>query len=181
MFSTSVMSVVFSLFCFLLVLIPAEAFVTTRRAPFLCSSHHHIAAAPTRLDSTENNNENDLDLSNFNPFQYQARSSTGIGISGTLISLRKTNMQALVGELLSVYGDDDQTFQTLAKYKDFLLEPLDDLEAPLDPESIYNGIDTRHERYQAYRTSMQERIATASDRKAKQVLQTMMDYVLQFE
>jgi len=170
-------NVLFTLAHLLLLLIPTRAFVT--RAPLhYC---HHSSRIYNTKDSNKDNASETMDFSNFNPFQYQARGSSGIGMSGTQISLRKTNMQALVGELLSVYGDQTQTEATLAKYKDFLLEPLDDLDAPLDPESIYNGIDTREARYQAYRESMEERIATANDLKAKQVLTIMMEYVLKFE
>jgi hypothetical protein len=91
-------------------------------------------------------------------------------------------MQHLVSELLNVHGDNKQdTKAILDSYKEVLLEPLDNMDAPLDPESIYNGIETRKERYQAYEKSMKERIAKASNTKSKQVLQEMMDYVLQFK
>lgn len=174
------MAVVSALFYLILLSIPTRALVT--RAPILYRRHAASTLTVALQSSSNSNNDNDeMDLSHFNPFQYKNRGSSGIGMSGTQISLRKTNMQALVGQLLSVYGDSTLTNDTLNKYKDFLLEPLDDLEAPLDPESIYNGITTRKERYQAYRESMEERIATANDAKAKQVLTTMMDYVLQFE
>jgi hypothetical protein len=134
----------------------------------------------------DSDDDNDMDLSNFNPFQYQADKSSSFGnvvgmTTGTQISLRKTNMQNLVSELLYVHGDKQQTKAILDSYKEFLLEPLDNMDAPLDPQSIYNGIDTRNERYQAYEKSMKERIAKANNTKSKQVLQEMMDYVLKFE
>jgi hypothetical protein len=166
-----------AIYCLALLVIPtARAFPVAplSRAAFQCHS--------TRVYSSNDNNSDDtVDFSTFNPFQYQARSSAALGMTGTQISLRKTGMQQLVGELLSVYGNEDETMRVLEKYKEFLLEPLDDLEAVLDPESIYNNIDTREARFEAYRTSMEERIATAKDAKAKKVLTAMMEYVLQYE
>jgi hypothetical protein len=152
-------------------------------------TNYSLRSSKTSLCGSNRNDSddtNDMDLSNFNPFQYQADkgSSFGnvVGMTGTQISLRKTNMQHLVSELLNVHGDNKQdTKAILDSHKEFLLEPLDNMDAPLDPESIYNGIETRKERYQAYEKSMKERIAKASNTKSKQVLQEMMDYVLQFK
>ena len=176
-----------SMSSFILVLIAAYSLVLLSLsahsfsvAPSRAAFQYHLATTTHLCSSTEDNNDS-MDFSNFNPFQYQARSTDVLGMSGTQISLRKTGMQQLVGELLSVYGNDDEMQATIDKYKEFLLEPLEDLEAVLDPESIYINIHTRQERYGAYRTSMEERIATAKDTKAKNVLMAMMKYVLQYE
>ena len=125
------------------------------------------------------NDKSDMDLTGFNPFQYQARGNRAYSMSGTQISLRKTGMQQLIAALLQAPPENIQDI--LESHKDFLLEPLEDMDAVLDPDSIYRGDMTRSQRYQAYRESMQERLAKARDPKAQKVLQAMMDFVLSFE
>lgn len=125
------------------------------------------------------NDKSDMDLTGFNPFQYQARGNRAYSMSGTQISLRKTGMQQLIAALLQAPPENIQDI--LESHKDFLLEPLEDMDAVLDPDSIYRGDMTRSQRYQAYRVSMQERLAKARDPKAQKVLQAMMDFVLSFE
>lgn len=125
------------------------------------------------------NDKSDMDLTGFNPFQYQARGNRAYSMSGTQISLRKTGMQQLIAALLQTPPENIQNI--LESHKDFLLEPLEDMDAVLDPDSIYRGDMTRSQRYQAYRVSMQERLAKARDPKAQKVLQAMMDFVLSFE
>lgn len=125
------------------------------------------------------NDKSDMDLTGFNPFQYQARGNRAYSMSGTQISLRKTGMQQLIAALLQAPPENIQNI--LESHKDFLLEPLEDMDAVLDPDSIYRGDMTRSQRYQAYRVSMQERLAKARDPKAQKVLQAMMDFVLSFE
>ena len=88
-------------------------------------------------------------------------------------------MQQLIAALLTAPPENIQDI--LQNHKDFLLEPLEDMNAVLDPDSIYRGDMTRSQRYQAYRESMQERLAKARDPKAHKVLQAMMDFVLSFE
>jgi hypothetical protein len=182
------LSIVSRFVCFFSLWIPSStslAFLVGAPLP----TNYSLRSSKTSLygsNPNDSDDNNDMDLSNFNPFQYQADkgSSFGnvVGMTGTQISLRKTNMQHLVSELLNVHGDNKQeTKAILDSYKEFLLEPLDNMDAPLDPQSIYNGIDTRKERYHAYEKSVKERIAKASNTKSKQVLQEMMDYVLQFK
>lgn len=130
----------------------------------------------TRLFTDKND---DMDLTGFNPFQYQARGNRAYSMSGTQISLRKTGMQQLIAALLQAPPENIQDI--LETHKDFLLEPLEDMDAVLDPDSIYRGDMTRSQRYQAYRQSMQERLAEAKDPKAYKVLQAMMDFCLSFE
>jgi hypothetical protein len=125
------------------------------------------------------NDKSDTDLTGFNPFQYQARGNRAYSMSGTQISLRKTGMQQLIAALLQAPPENIQDI--LESHKDFLLEPLEDMDAVLDPDSIYRGDMIRSQRYQAYRESMQERLAKARDPKAQKVLQAMMDFVLSFE
>jgi hypothetical protein len=136
-------------------------------------------ATSTRVFA-ENDMDDDMDLTGFNPFQYQARGNRAYSMSGTQISLRKTGMQQLVAQLLN-FGDEAQISEILTQNKDFLLEPLEDMDAVLDPDSIYTGGMTRLQRYQAYRESMQERLSTARDPKVAKALQAMRDFVVSFE
>jgi hypothetical protein len=124
--------------------------------------------------------END-EQKKFNPFDYSAaRSISSTNYSGTLISLRKTTMTELLNELLNM--DSVASMQPiLDNYKDFLLEPLEDMDAVLDPDSIYSSTMNREARYQAYQKSMIERISQAQYDKVKTVLTAMKDYVLSFQ
>jgi hypothetical protein len=124
---------------------------------------------------------NDTKENKFNPFDYSAsRSMSSINYSGTLISLRKTTMTELLNELLNM--DTVTSMQPiLENYKDFLLEPLEDMDAVLDPDSIYTSTMNREARYLSYQKSMQERIGQANNNKVKVVLTAMKDYVLSFQ
>ena len=122
----------------------------------------------------------------FNPFDYKARGSTSMGYSGTQISIRKTTMQRLTSELLNCGTADTPENQqrrqdVLAEYQDFLLEPLEDDDAVLDPDSIYTPGMTRAQRYEAYKASMDERVGSARNPQARIVLSAMRDFVLSFE
>jgi hypothetical protein len=124
-----------------------------------------------------------MDLTGFNPFQYQTRGNRDIS-GGTRISLRKTKMQQLVAQLLNASSSSDleDVHAILVENQDFLLEPLEDDDAVLDdPDSIYKGEMDRSQRYQAYKNAMQERLSTARDPKVSKVLQAMRDFVVSFE
>ena len=94
------------------------------------------------------------------------------------ISLRKTQMQELMGNLLNVVGDAQATTALLEESRDLLLEPLEDDEAVLETDSIYKPNMTREERYQTYRQTMQERIQSARNSNVRSVLQSLSDFVL---
>jgi hypothetical protein len=126
-------------------------------------------------------NNDELQEKKFNPFDYSAtRSISSTNYSGTMISLRKTTMTELLNELLNM--DSVEGMQPiLENYKDFLLEPLEDMDAVLDPDSIYSSTMNREARYQAYQRSMEERISQAQYHKVMTVLTAMKDYVLSFQ
>jgi len=90
-------------------------------------------------------------------------------------------MQELTNELLNCANDSSQMQEILNSYQDFLLEPLDDDDAVLDPDSIYTADMSRAERYQAYRGSMEERVRSARNPTVRTVLEAMKDFVLSFE
>ena len=123
--------------------------------------------------------ESKVDFSSFNPFDYKKETdNSGMNFSANQISLRKTRMQEIVNELLNVVGDSDRTRSILEENTDFLLDPLDDDQAVLDPDSIYTSTMSRDERYQAYEISMTERLATARNSSVKMGLSSLKDYVL---
>lgn len=161
------------------------------------------ATSTTKQQATNDNdafttpNRNVVD--GFNPLRYDASkhvtsptmeaSSKTARIAGksAQISLRATQMQELNRALLDAVGTSDiaarQTALThiLRQYRDFLLEPLEDVSTVLDGDSIYTPQMSRAERFQAYRTSMNERIESSQNLKVKAVLQAMRDFVLEFE
>jgi len=140
------------------------------------------------LDDIKDKKDKDNELENFNPLNY-SRTSSGskVSVSSTyaserqVISLRKTTMSELVNELVNTNGTSEAMNPILQNFKDFLLEPLEDDEAVLDPDSIYKPNMSRQERYQAYNNSMEERIKKARSPQGKQVLMAMQEFVLSFE
>ena len=163
-------------FCFMLLCclpLMGFAFVPARRLS---------RRVPVVLPNTSSNNGSDIDFSfDFNPLDYKKNSRQGTGafqFSGNQISLRKTRMQQVVNELLNVVGQEDETRAVLQEAAGFLLEPLEDKDAVLDPDSIYTSSMTRTERYQAYEGSMEERVASANNPAVKQVLTSLRDFVL---
>ena len=67
-----------------------------------------------------------IDFRNFNPLKQSAGNIANMPSFNTQISLRKVQMQEMTGELLNVVGNEDMTNQILNRFKDFLLQPLED-------------------------------------------------------
>ena len=158
--------------------------VTARR-------HHAIDQSTTSLGMSifdEINEKKDADkMADFNPLNYN-RATAGSGAKSStyaserqVISLRKTTMTELVSELLNTDASPQTMEPILKEYQEFLLEPLEDLEAVLEPDSIYRSDMTREQRYQAYREEMEERVEKSRSKQGKQVLMAMKDFVLSFE
>lgn len=127
--------------------------------------------------------DNSLDFSNFNPLSYKTSEKRNPvdNYVGTQISLRKTRMQELTNELLNAVGDESETQKILEDYREFLIEPLEEMEAVLDPDSVYSPEMSRSERYQAYRVSMDERLGRCKNGQVRSVLQSMRDFLMSFE
>jgi hypothetical protein len=89
------------------------------------------------LDDLNNDNTNIDDASKlpetFNPLNYKStkKRNSAYSYSGTTISLRTTNMQLMINALIRVAGNAIESETILQENKDFLLEPLDDLQAVL--------------------------------------------------
>ena len=96
------------------------------------STSRRCPALSAKLFPSKDKNSESMDFSQFNPLD---RSSIGkntlysYASASQVVSLRKTQMQQLVNQLLNLVHDTAQMQKILASYKDFLLEPLED---PLD-------------------------------------------------
>jgi hypothetical protein len=111
----------------------------------------------------------------FNPLR-----STGGGMKNQIL-MRKTQMLELTQELMRNINDDTKIQEIIEDSKDFLLDPLENEFAVVDPDSIYDPGMTRAERYIRYRETMDERIINAKNGSIKKMLQSMKDYVLNYE
>eukprot|EP00526_Cylindrotheca_closterium_P022614 CAMPEP_0113609946 /NCGR_PEP_ID=MMETSP0017_2-20120614/4760_1 /TAXON_ID=2856 /ORGANISM="Cylindrotheca closterium" /LENGTH=186 /DNA_ID=CAMNT_0000518793 /DNA_START=10 /DNA_END=567 /DNA_ORIENTATION=+ /assembly_acc=CAM_ASM_000147 len=119
-----------------------------------------------------------VDFQSFNPLNYQAGNNDNA--YSTQISLRKVRMKEMTGELLDAVGDESMTNEILVRFKEFLLEPLDDPDSVLESDAIYTPQMSRVERYDAYRSSMDERIKNSKNGSVRSILQSMKDFVLSF-
>jgi hypothetical protein len=125
----------------------------------------------------------------FNPFNYDAaksRSSSSFANNQNsntknVVSLRKTRMQQMTNAMLNAAPDNTQLLAILAANKDFLLEPLEDENAVQEADSIYLLCNARAERYRAFEQSMADRLAKAKDPAVRQVLTSIMDFVMHCE
>ena len=136
----------------------------------------------------------------FNPLNYNAAADrTGPPRAGSfsnrlnnnktnVISLRQTQMQQIMGQLLTAVSsrrgsnsNDDAVQVILNEHRDFLLEPLDNDQSVQGDDSIYAKCSTRAERYQVFSSTMEERIARARDPSTRQVLSALQYFVLDCE
>jgi hypothetical protein len=117
----------------------------TASFPIRTTRHHHRIGTTNLFSILDDGDKNDtVDFSKFNPLSYKSsKSNSAYSYSGTQISLRKTSMQELTNELLNAVGDGVETQQILEDYRDFLLEPLEDLEAVLVRKSCIQSTRRR--------------------------------------
>ena len=115
----------------------------------------------------------------FNPLEPRTNGNRNrLAYSSTRISLRKAKMQTLTEGLLECSTNPEAMQQLLIEQQDFVLEPILDLEAPLDDDSIFLGQSTVEKRFIAYQSEMEERISKAKSGNAKKVLIAMMEFVM---
>jgi hypothetical protein len=105
----------------------------------------------------------------------------GATTAASKILMRKTQMKDLTIEMMSNIDDDEKLQELMENAKDFMLEPLENDNAVLDLDSIYEAGMSRAQRYARYRETAEERISKASRSSLKKLLQSMMDYVLKYE
>lgn len=125
-----------------------------------------------------------LEQGNFNPFDYKtagSKSSRSSGSAPPRVDIRSIRMGSLTTDLLNSLGDEAVMRTILEDNRDFLLEPLEVEDSLAASGSIYTPDMSRLERYQAYRQSVEERLKSSNNEKAKAVLTAMKDYVLEFE
>jgi hypothetical protein len=105
--------------------------VFTRTSTRTTTTTTTVATYMSILEELNNDEDGTLPES-FNPLNYKStKSNSAYSYSGTTISLRKTTMQEMTNALLNVAGNSVESETILQGYTDFLLEPLDDLEAVL--------------------------------------------------
>lgn len=162
-----------------------------------CLGSRLSTAQIAALGASNQNSGDDGSLpKNFNPFSNQQGTSQstpspsrrdGVGDVKSVISLRRMRMKEITQQLLDVAempgrgSDDEMMLRVLQDNVDFLLEPLEDEDAVLEPDSVIQGDMKRAERYRAYRESMQERISKARNPSAKTVLTALRDFVVSHE
>jgi hypothetical protein len=168
----------------------------------------------TRYDDTcddddialDNSMQQRGDFANFNPFKYNAATSSPLlstnsnddsifGAAYTLqttttpqyneriISLRQTRMQQLLSDLLATGGNHKEMQKILQDNREFILEPLDDDGCVYDDDmaKLYAGCQSRAQRYRAYEESISKRIEIARNSEVKRLLTVMKDFVLSGE
>jgi hypothetical protein len=137
--------------------------------------------------------ETELTPGSFNPFKYDAK----LGLSASagkpfavrreqsdnnIVSLRRTQMQTLTNSMLNaVPFEKEKLLAILQENKQFLLDPLENDLAVQENDSIYLECANRTERYRAFGGSMDSRLLKVRDPSVRLVLQTMRDFVLEFE
>lgn len=185
-------SVLFATLLFLL-LLPIEGFQNrcASRLSLLAENKRSI----TSICDTNDDEDGDLPLSKpssvssqldqgkFNPFDYQQnkKSSRSVGSAPPRVDLRSLRMSSLTNDLLNSLGDEIEMRSILEENRDFLLDPLEVEDSMASSGSIYTPGMSRAERYRVYRKSVDERLESSKNEKAKAVLMAMRDFVVEFE
>lgn len=101
------------------------------------------------------------------------------------VSLRKMKMTRLIEELLDADRDAARIQTILRDNQALLLQQFDDIDAPLEPDTIFivDGqlVDTREGRFRRYREAMNARIEACQHNSVRRTLVAMSDFVLSFE
>jgi hypothetical protein len=140
----------------------------------------------------EHEQENTNEFDGFNPFQPGSKmqtKSSGIFIGsspnkdtpGGRISPRQMKMKQLTTELLASISDPEAVSQLLQSNEGFLLEQLNNIDAVLEPDSVFHPSMSRKERFERYRQVMDERIESARVPAARNVLTLLKEFVLSNE
>jgi hypothetical protein len=86
-------------------------------------------------------------------------------------------MKELTTDLLARISDEEAVYCLLQSNETFLLEQLNNLEAVLEPDSVFSPDMSREERFIRYQQVMEERIKTARAPAAKKALGALKDFV----
>ena len=149
-----------------------------------------LANSPLPLEDDSDNGLNDFGA--FNPFQPGSKMPMGGGFGilanddrkrpppstpGGLVSPRSMRMKELTTDLLACISDNESVSDLLKANEEFLLEQLNNIDAVLEPDSVFTPSMSRSERFEQYRRVMEERIRTARVPAAKNVLTALKDFV----
>ncbi len=143
----------------------------------------------------EGPNDDQNSWEGFNPFEKKKTATTlnPLITSNNQISLRQLRMKELMNTLLQnvsvnsndgLDGEEHEQEQEkkrlndiLDQNSDLLLEPLNEENAVMDGDSIYEPGMSRDERFDRYDQVMEERIEKALNKSVRRILSTMKEYV----
>ena len=149
-----------------------------------------IANSPLFPDDNASSDSNDF--GGFNPFRPGSKipNRGGFGIisdderrnsspttPGGRVSPRQMRMKELTTDLLARIPDEEAVSLLLRSNEIFLLEQLTNLDAVLEPDSVFSSDMSREERFIRYQQVMDERIRTARAPAAKKALGALKDFV----
>lgn len=124
----------------------------------------------------------DSDLpAGFNPFDRQPLSSERRIDSPTLMSIRKIKMKKVMEDLMRNANNDKAMDDVLLDNEEFLCEQLNDEDAALDMDSIYEPDMGKEERYRKYNEALDERISQARDSNVLKILERMKEFVMSYD
>ena len=166
---------------------------THRQIRIIAAPSSQTVLADSPLFSGDDNISDSNEFVGFNPFQPGSKiisSGGGVGTfsnyertqpppatPGGQVSPRQMRMKELTTTLLACISDDESVAKVLQSNEEFLLEQLNNLDAVLEPDSIFTPNMSRSERFEQYRQVMEERIRTARAPVAKNVLRALQDFV----
>jgi hypothetical protein len=158
-----------NVFIFSFVLTKAYAFIGTSKIPArLCVSLAH---------GDDRNHNEDSSWDGFNPFERKETSTRIPSIlSSNKISVRQMRMKELMSTLLT--SEPEKYDAILLNHEELIMEPLNDDDAVLDEDSIYEPGMTREERFDRYNNAMSTREAAAVNASVKQILSKMRFFVM---
>eukprot|EP00591_Stephanopyxis_turris_P003232 CAMPEP_0195510354 /NCGR_PEP_ID=MMETSP0794_2-20130614/3022_1 /TAXON_ID=515487 /ORGANISM="Stephanopyxis turris, Strain CCMP 815" /LENGTH=190 /DNA_ID=CAMNT_0040637761 /DNA_START=55 /DNA_END=627 /DNA_ORIENTATION=+ len=128
----------------------------------------------------ESNNEDNNEFEGLNPFERRSVPGTSGLVGSSQISIRQMKMKSVMSDLLR---DDDPLVirEILEQNEDFLMDQINDLNAVLEPESIYHPDMDKQQRFDRYETVMKERVSAASNGRVRNILKAMLDFVLEHD
>eukprot|EP00546_Thalassionema_frauenfeldii_P011686 CAMPEP_0178928520 /NCGR_PEP_ID=MMETSP0786-20121207/19955_1 /TAXON_ID=186022 /ORGANISM="Thalassionema frauenfeldii, Strain CCMP 1798" /LENGTH=135 /DNA_ID=CAMNT_0020604405 /DNA_START=130 /DNA_END=534 /DNA_ORIENTATION=- len=124
------------------------------------------------LDLLNTNDKAENEWEGFNPFDR----NNGLikkRFESTNLNLRKFKMNQLTDDLLANIDDDKKVKELLGEAREFLLDPLENENALMDQDSIYDPNMSREERYLCYEKTMEERITACHRKKTRKLLEIM--------
>mmetsp|Transcript_7693 Transcript_7693/g.11277 ORF Transcript_7693/g.11277 Transcript_7693/m.11277 type:complete len:169 (+) Transcript_7693:58-564(+) len=130
------------------------------------------------LFDENNGKDNDDDWQGFNPFERKETNNPKLQIlESNTISLRQMRMKELMGKLLTKSDDPDAMNDILLENEELIMEPLEDENAVMGEDSIYDVGMTREERFEKYESVMVEREEKALNKSVVSILGAMKEFV----